>query len=410
MTNGDVVYVVKEVRDAGVRSFVVRSASMLDKNSCAFKVQFLDGTVEWCLFYDNVVWKTREEADTEILRRQGIRRPERAQSSPAKADAPGSQPHRTAAHFIRRIRATATKGTALGEVAEVEVGEAAQVVQQHLSVAPPLTVEQEVDWAALYLFVVARCVRLELAPPLPPRPLTSREVQALKSAMRVWTTGGVAEADRALQWLLDGPLSQPGAVQGSRPNPDRWTVTAEVLPSILGNHRLHVTLDAAADEAVSEAVDFELRAMGSGECTVVVSQAIGAGLKGSRIAVPVDGDGCEILFVLRGPRTENVAVELTSPVAFGWALRLDGLFATAGGQPPLVEPAPQGVADDGMRRALDHILKHGSASEAELITMLGSPRAARRFAANLEYLLKDSPFIVRVECTADGKRYIRSSA
>jgi hypothetical protein len=65
------------------------------------------------------------------------------------------------------------------------------------------------------------------------------------------------------------------------------------------------------------------------------------------------------------------------------------------------------VEDEGIRGVFIHIEKHGSITEAEIITMLGNARAARRFALNFDTYLIKLPFRVRSESNASGKRYVR---
>ncbi|NDD31801.1 MAG: hypothetical protein EB084_26435 [Proteobacteria bacterium] len=54
-----------------------------------------------------------------------------------------------------------------------------------------------------------------------------------------------------------------------------------------------------------------------------------------------------------------------------------------------------------------HLHTHGAITEAELTHLLGSTRLARRFAMQFDVWLKQVPFMVRVESTSGGKRYVR---
>ena len=95
---------------------------------------------------------------------------------------------------------------------------------------------------------------------------------------------------------------------------------------------------------------------------------------------------------------------------------LEGWFDVAGtGRPGLAEApaAPTGddwalaIADEGARTVFLHIARHGAITEEEAVRLLGSPRAARRFAAGFDAMKRQLPFLVRVEPTERGKRYVK---
>ncbi|ACL64503.1 hypothetical protein A2cp1_1158 [Anaeromyxobacter dehalogenans 2CP-1] len=78
--------------------------------------------------------------------------------------------------------------------------------------------------------------------------------------------------------------------------------------------------------------------------------------------------------------------------------------------PPATGQVPawvEALADDGVRRVFLHLAVHGSVTEPEATSFLGSPRAYRRFALELEEHARHAPFRVRVEATGDGKRYVK---
>ena len=56
---------------------------------------------------------------------------------------------------------------------------------------------------------------------------------------------------------------------------------------------------------------------------------------------------------------------------------------------------------------LTHIDKYGCITEAELIKMLGSPRAGRKFTLMLEEYSKQLPFNIKVQPSASGSRYTK---
>jgi hypothetical protein len=65
------------------------------------------------------------------------------------------------------------------------------------------------------------------------------------------------------------------------------------------------------------------------------------------------------------------------------------------------------ISGEGVRKVFVHLEKHGSITETEVTTMLGSPRAFRRFSLEFEAHVEKLPFRVRIEPADGGKRYVR---
>ena len=65
------------------------------------------------------------------------------------------------------------------------------------------------------------------------------------------------------------------------------------------------------------------------------------------------------------------------------------------------------ITDDRVREVFVHLHRHGSITETEVGTILGSPRAARAFALRLTNWAAVAPFDVRVEVVGSMKRYVR---
>ncbi len=65
------------------------------------------------------------------------------------------------------------------------------------------------------------------------------------------------------------------------------------------------------------------------------------------------------------------------------------------------------VKDKGVRKLLRHLSRHGVATEADAISILGDSRRLRRFDNRMAKYLKQAPFTVRIESAPGGKRYIR---
>jgi len=79
--------------------------------------------------------------------------------------------------------------------------------------------------------------------------------------------------------------------------------------------------------------------------------------------------------------------------------------AAAGGRAWLLE-LPEG----GVRRLFEHLAEHSAVTEAEAVTLLGSPRAVRKFSNEFEEYEKRAPFRVRIDVVAGVKRYVREGA
>ncbi len=167
------------------------------------------------------------------------------------------------------------------------------------------------------------------------------------------------------------------------------------------------------------AVGLALRADGREDVQVTVKEVTGATLDGGRIMVQPGQRGVDVYFALEGPRDERVRIEIyhpdgveaIEPIVPGTWFNVSGT-ASHGGTPTSVNPTNQGddwlsALPDEVRSVFAHIGKHGAVTEEELGRLLGSPRAARRFAVNFETHLPLVPFIVRIETTERGKRYVK---
>jgi RecA/RadA recombinase len=75
--------------------------------------------------------------------------------------------------------------------------------------------------------------------------------------------------------------------------------------------------------------------------------------------------------------------------------------------------APVAWADafrtEELKSVFRHIETHGALGEEELVAMLGSPRAYRRFCVDIEDHLAKTPFGVRIDVVNGTKRYVREA-
>lgn len=69
------------------------------------------------------------------------------------------------------------------------------------------------------------------------------------------------------------------------------------------------------------------------------------------------------------------------------------------------------LSDDiKIRQLFAHLAAHGVITEPEVAAMLGSPRAARRFALQVDALASRAPFSVRVQVAGEVKRYVKEQS
>lgn len=206
-----------------------------------------------------------------------------------------------------------------------------------------------------------------------------------------------------------------------------YRIEAQPSPAAPGPPRLRlrvVPVPAAVGE--NEALAFfapvtiglALRAAGRDDVRVTVKEVVGAEPDGGRVMVAPGRGDVDVLFTLEGPRDERVRVEIyhpdgvetVEPLLLGpWFDVFGTAPATTGPAPPVVEADDwlNALPDEGARRVFGHIAKHGEVTEAELGHLLGSPRAARRFAVGFDAHLPLIPFIVRIETSDAGKRYVK---
>lgn len=199
----------------------------------------------------------------------------------------------------------------------------------------------------------------------------------------------------------------------------QWKIDAVAESDILGHSRVRVAVSARGE---SEQLDFihrptvnlALRADIEG-VRVNIREAHGGGqLQNQTLVVPADGQHTEVLFALEGPAEGRARLEIfhADNVHDVTPCRLDAFFtvrrALAQGDGAVTQETSWLEAlPVEVRSVFEHLHAHGSLTEEELIGKLGTPRMARRFAADFDVHLARVPFDVRVEAVASGKRYVR---
>ena len=213
----------------------------------------------------------------------------------------------------------------------------------------------------------------------------------------------------------------------NRINLVKYIINAEAKPPIAGYSRLQVNVKpAVAAQGVlsftgTKTISLSLRAPNRPDIDINIAEAPGAILKNQQIQLAVEQDWAEVLFSLVAQQDERVKIEVyqsddaedVEPMLVDTYFEVAGSKVTAEAQTPRLPAASEdwqaSFDDDSIRQAFIHIYRHNAITEAELNTLLGSPRKVRRFAADFETYLQQVPFLVRVESTASGKRYVKDA-
>ncbi len=202
-----------------------------------------------------------------------------------------------------------------------------------------------------------------------------------------------------------------------------YVVEVQRAPDVMGVRQVRVRVRTAAGQlgfASRGEVALGLRPVGTPEVRAVLRDLTGPGaLQDGTLRLPADADWSQLFFSLEGPASGLVRVEVyhpenrenVSPAKPEDWFEVDhrrGAAAAVATQTAGRELSwADGLADLGTRKVFEHLHDHGSITEAEVTGFLGSPRAFRRFSLEFDEHRKRVPFKVRVEPTAEGKRYVK---
>jgi hypothetical protein len=205
-------------------------------------------------------------------------------------------------------------------------------------------------------------------------------------------------------------------------------VVAQDDADVLGVRVLKLALDferqqsVALDFVARARLELALRIVGRDDVTLSLRDASdGASLVDGRLFVSVGAQHARVYFKLSGPQTDKtagsqadkVAIEVYCPdgresVAPGATESRFAVDRTLASMPP---PVPSGrwqdaLGDEGAVRFFERIEQSGSATEQELLAILGTPRAARKFTNAYDGYVAKLPFRVRIEIN-QGKVYVK---
>jgi hypothetical protein len=208
-----------------------------------------------------------------------------------------------------------------------------------------------------------------------------------------------------------------------------YCITGEAREGIAGMHCLEIKVDVAAqlglDFGTTRDIEVALRVPDVDGVQVELCQTRGKARIADGAVQATVGERFELFFRLSGSSDARVLVELHHPsaVAVVQPCRPHTRFAVMGSRP--LHSSPPATADataaggaswldqlpeTGVRQVFEHLATHGTVTENEAATLLGGPRALRRFAIQFEVFTQRAPFGVRIDVVAGVKRYVREGS
>jgi hypothetical protein len=202
-----------------------------------------------------------------------------------------------------------------------------------------------------------------------------------------------------------------------------YGVTATALAGVAGMHCVKATVGIASRTAFSfdlvETIEVSLRVPDDESIRVELCDVREAVREGSVIKAVV-GRPFEVFFRLLGTTDSRVPVEIhhsgfNARVNPGRPAARFAVTPAAGRSSSEPHSAIRdssnawldGIDDPGIRQVFSHIAAHGVIAETDIAAMLGSPRAARRFAVQFDAVAQRAPFRVRIENVGGVKQYVR---
>jgi hypothetical protein len=244
--------------------------------------------------------------------------------------------------------------------------------------------------------------------------------------------GGNSLQERLIPVLTIEHREKPGG------STQEFKIVAQQRQGVAGLHCLEIQVETVEQLALSfgsrNRIELALKCPDDPDLQVELHQTRGADQpKGSVVYAPV-GQPFELFFRLSGTSQEKVRVEVFHPSATDQvtpcipeARFLVSAPSTAAQRPsvPTSDPQPapatisvsatpqwlEDLPEDGkIRQLFAHLATYGAITEQEVAAMLGSPRAARRFALKVDELASRAPFSVRVVVVGEVKRYVKEQS
>ena len=275
----------------------------------------------------------------------------------------------------------------------------------------------------------------------------------LREDTAVWQTtvrhapfvhGGNSLQERVIPVLVARRKQSAGAAD------TEYEVRAESLEDRHGRRRVQLQVRLAPNAVGTLAftgasyVTLGLRAKDRADVDVTLTDVEGGALLDTgTLRVPVRAEWSTVYFVLESKAGGPVQVEVFHPdgrekvepcTVTGWfgvnapprrveppsAPPVDGakaakpVSAAPPPLPPIARPIvpsqwQDGIDDEGYRKVFLHIDAYDTVTEADLETLLGSPRRVRAFARQFDEIVARLPFRVRIETTGVMKTYVKEA-
>lgn len=247
--------------------------------------------------------------------------------------------------------------------------------------------------------------------------LLLRSDTAVFQAARAGATfvhGGNSLQERVIPVLT---ISREPAGKRRKAQLPTWRLDARRGADAMGMYRVELMLSQAEAQLgfVGNEVAVALKCDLRPDVRAVIKDVVNGRVERGRILLS-PADRTEVFFTLEG--TAGGRVQLTADAIDGAAAPetlsdwFDVVATTVSASAPSAA-TPAGwdaeIEDEGARRVFRHIEAHGVASEEEVIRILGTPRAARRFTLEFDAWKVKIPFRVRIETGDNGKRYVRET-
>jgi hypothetical protein len=222
------------------------------------------------------------------------------------------------------------------------------------------------------------------------------------------------------------PVLTVRRARAAAPSHAAYVIEARREKDLMGARQLAIRLRTAAGQVgtlgfvAKRDVRVGVRAIGRGDVVPVLKDVAGPGtIQDGTLRLPVDAEWSNLFLSLEGPESGRVRIELYHPdnIEKVEGVQLEDWFEVDFRRGAVVPVAPaaapreltwvDGLADPKVREVFVHLSKYGSITEQEVTDKLGSPRAFRRFSLEFDGLLAKVPFKVRIEASADGKRYVK---
>ncbi len=249
-------------------------------------------------------------------------------------------------------------------------------------------------------------------------PRTTR-CYAVPGGTRNYVHGGNSLQERVIPVLsLDFRRKSGGGTEASRLTIEG---TRQEVPG--GGNRVAVRLrrqQGALNFATAETFELTLQPVEDDLELEVTDIRAGAELVSEQTIQVKPGGMYEVDFVVRGANDGRCKVRV---VALGRQeqirpVELESLFRVTGtargvddDETPAHEPESESnwaaIEDEGARRVLEFLSKHGSVTEKDATRVLGGGRQFRRFSRQVAQWSEFLAFGIRVESSAAGKRYVK---